>query len=94
MGSETLPDFTDRGIEEIAFKVMRIENHQVSRRYLQLLDVAKEYYTTLEQARGVGAAQREELKVKLRQLSGRYARNPAFQAFLEMRSTGLLSPEG
>jgi hypothetical protein len=32
--------------------------------------------------------------VKLRQLSGRYARNPAFQAFLEMRSTGLLSPEG
>jgi predicted ATPase len=93
LGAETLPDFTDRGIEEIAFKVMRIENHQVSPRYLELLDVAKEYYATLEQARGAAGARKEELRAKLRSLSGRYVRNPAFQAFLEMRSSGLLGPE-
>lgn len=92
LGSELLPDFANRGIEEIAVKVMRIEDPEVSLRYLELLDVAKQYYATLEETRDAVGVRLQELKDRLEQLSSRYARNPAFQAYLEMKRQGLLGP--
>ncbi len=88
-----LADFTDRGIEEIAFNVMDIKNPQVSKRYLEMLTVAKEYYTLLGEAKPDTVQKRAELKVKLQALSSPYARNPAFQAFLDMKTTAALGPE-
>ena len=90
LGSDPLPDFTDRGIEEIALKVMHIEDAAVSPRYLAMLDAAKEYFTTLDQAKQASGANLEALKERLRSLSGRYVRNPAYQAFLEMKGESVL----
>jgi hypothetical protein len=89
---EPLPDFTDRGIEEIAFKVMRIKNPEVSRRYLQMLDAARDYYAAAYKAKQAGT-DRAQLRERLRELSGRYARNPAFQAYLELKAEGLLGSD-
>lgn len=80
--------FTDRGIEEIAAKVMGIENHEVSPRYLEMLKAAREYFTLLESAennQAVGDDRAvERAKQEMDRLSARYARNPAYQAFLEL----------
>lgn len=82
--------FTDRGIEEIAMKVMGIEDHQVGHRYLEMLDTAKEYFAVLERAQKAkngNAAELKQLKQKLRELSQKYARNPAYQAYLELHGS-------
>lgn len=80
--------FTDRGIEEIAAKVMGIEDHEVSPRYLEMLKAAREYFTLLETAeknQAVGdEGAVERAKQEMDRLSARYARNPAYQAFLEL----------
>ncbi len=90
---DPLPDFTDRGLEEVTFKVMRIENHEVSPRYLELLDVAKEFYAMAYKLKEGTDAERRALRERMRKLSGRYMRNPAFQAFLEMKTEGLLGAD-
>lgn len=78
-------NFQNRGIEEIAAKVMGIEDHQTSRRYLDMLDTAREYFRVLESARRENDAPRlDELKQKLKNLSHRYADNPAYEAYLEV----------
>ena len=43
---ETL--FSNRGIEEIAMKIMGIDDPTVAPRYTEMLDVAKEYFRALE----------------------------------------------
>ena len=82
-----LGDFTDRGIEEITAKVMGIEDHQVGPRYLEMLDAARMYFQLLEKAKTTSASKThsiKQLKKRLDQLSQRYARNPAYQAYLEL----------
>lgn len=80
--------FTDRGIEEITVKVMDIEDHEVSPRYLAMLDAARRYFKLLETAtasKAIGnSAAVAEAKREMEGLSARYARNPAYQAFLEL----------
>jgi predicted ATP-binding protein involved in virulence len=93
LGSDPLPGFTDRGIEEIAVKVMGIEDAEVSPRYLELLDVAKEYFAMIEQAKPADGEQRETLRRRMRELTGRYVRNPAFQAFLELKGEAALGSD-
>jgi predicted ATP-binding protein involved in virulence len=91
---EILGDFTDRGIEEIAVKVMGIKNHQVSERYLDMLDTAKEYFELLELAKSERKpAELLKLRKKLRSLSSPYAENPAYQAYLEMHGNLKLGRE-
>jgi predicted ATPase len=83
-----------QGIEEIAVKIMGITDHNVSWRYLEMLDTAKEYFGVLETARGEKRpAQVTELKEKLHKLANRYAENPAYQAYLEMHGQLALGPE-
>lgn len=90
---DPLPDFTDKGIDEIAFKVMHVRNPDVSRRYLEMLNAAKEFYATAYHAKQSGNVDRETVRRRLHELSGRYARNPAFQAFLELKAEGLLGAD-
>jgi predicted ATP-binding protein involved in virulence len=79
--------FSNRGIEEIATKIMGIEDPTVAPRYTEMLDVAKEYFQALEgfDAAELSAQQRGALKRKLKKLTRPYADNPAYQAFLELQ---------
>jgi predicted ATP-binding protein involved in virulence len=89
-------DFTSRGIEEIAFTVMGIEDHQVSHRYLEMLDTAKKYFHLLGRAKAIKNKKSDELerlKSDLGRLSQHYARNPAYQAYLELHEALALGPE-
>ena len=86
-------DFTTSGIEEIAVRVMGIEDHQVSKRYLQMLDTAKEYFRVLEQADQSNPTNQVALRNRLRELSHKYADNPAYQAYLEMHGQLRLGSE-
>lgn len=90
---DPLPDFTDKGLDEIAFKVMHVRNPEVGRRYLEMLDAAKEFFATAHRAKLAGNANRDALRRRLHELSTRYARNPAFQAFLELKAEGLLGAD-
>ena len=78
----TVGTFENRGIEEIATKVMGITDPSVSPRYLEMLDAAKRYFEALET--DAPASARAALRRRLSRLSRPYADNPAYQAFLEM----------
>lgn len=86
-------EIRDRGIEEIAVKVMGIEEPQVSARYLEMLDSAKEYFRLLEESNVENDEQRDDLRRELRNLSRRYADNPAYQAYLEIHGNLALGPD-
>lgn len=76
--------FANRGLEEIASKVMGVTSPDVSPRYLEMLDAARKYFTTLESSSKKTGAQRAALKRKLNRLVRPYADNPAYQALLEL----------
>ncbi len=82
---ELLGGFADRGIEEIAVKVMGIDDPEVSVRYLEMLSAAKNYFMALEETERSDAIAVSKLKLHLDDLSRRFAWNPAYQAFLELR---------
>jgi predicted ATPase len=91
--------FTDRGIEEIAIKVMGVLNPLVSPRYLKMLDTARDYFLLLEEMRAMKSSpnaksgELKELKSRLDGLSQKYAQNPAFQAYLELHGLLTLGPD-
>lgn len=87
-------DFTDRGIEEIAAKVMGIEDPSMSPRYFRMLDDAKVYFRSLELAERVNPGAIAELKLQYDKISRDYADNPAYQAFIELRREAKLGPDG
>lgn len=93
LSQQPLDDFTDRSIEEIVVKVMRIEDSEVSLKYLELLDVAKRYYGLLERAKVANGGERDRLKQRMKELSSKYVRNPAFQAFLELKQTATIGSD-
>ena len=73
------------GLEEIARGLMRVERPEVSPRYRQMVDVAKNYLTMLDEA---AKAPPEKLRAYVERLAADiapYADNPAFQAFLELK---------
>lgn len=84
LSGSILGDFNNRGIEEIAFKVMGIEDRMVSARYLDMLDAARNYFRLLEEAPNAEKSDLIALKAKLDGLTQPYADDPAYQAFLEM----------
>lgn len=91
--------FTDRGIEEIAIKVMGVLDPLVSPRYLKMLETAREYFGLLEKVHAIKNApdnvssELKELKFKLDGLSQKYAQNPAYQAYLELHGKLTLGPD-
>ncbi len=82
--------YSNRGLDEIATRVMGIADPDVSPRYLEMLDTAKAYFTALESAPESSAMQRATLKRRLNELSSQYADNPAYQAFLELETVKAL----
>jgi len=92
LDGSAIGDVADRGIEEIAAKVMQVET-QTGRRYIQMLEAAKDYLRALESTSRSSRREINRLRSKLNKLSAGYARNPAYQAFLELKTDARLGSE-
>jgi hypothetical protein len=78
----------DRSIEDIAEDIMDVQIPQKSKRYLDMMKTAEQYYDLLE--KGKSAENDKELnriKNKLDELSIPFSDDPALQAFLKMKRT-------
>lgn len=80
----------NKTLEEIARGVMGVTNPQVSLRYEEMKDTAKNYLELLEEAAMAPENKLEAYKAKLAEAIAPYADNPAFQAFLEMKHAAKL----
>lgn len=78
-------EYANRGLEEVATKVMGIEEPNVVPRYTQMLDAAREYYRLLETARPGDEQQLAALKARLEELVEPFPDEPAYRAFLEVQ---------
>ena len=78
----------DMSIEDIAEHIMNVEIPQKSKRYMEMMKTAEQYYKLLEE--GKSAENDDELKRiknKLDELSIPFSDNPVLQAFLKMERT-------
>ena len=80
----------NKSLEEIARGIMDVSNPQVSLRYEEMRDTAKQYLETLEEAVMAPDDKLAEFKEKLAESIAPYADNPAFQAILEMKRAARL----
>ncbi|MEN8221243.1 MAG: AAA family ATPase [Pseudomonadota bacterium] len=78
-------EYEDKSIEDIAEYQMGVEIPQRSQRYLEMMDVAKEYYRVLEQAKTSSSEENQRLKSRLDELAAPFSDNIAYHAFLEMQ---------
>lgn len=78
-------EYSNRGLEEVATKVMGIEDPNIVPRYTQMLDAAREYYHLLETAQPGEQQQLDELKARLEELIEPFPDEPAYRAFLEVQ---------
>ncbi|NWK76918.1 AAA family ATPase [Aquitalea sp. LB_tupeE] len=78
-------EYANRGLEEVATKVMGIEDPNIVPRYTQMLDAAREYYQLLETAQPGDEQQLGELKARLEELVAPFPDEPAYRAFLEVQ---------
>lgn len=88
LDDETLQDpgeYANRGLEEVATKVMGIEEPNIVPRYTQMLDAAREYYQLLETAQLGDDQQLIEIKARLDELVEPFPDEPAYRAFLEVQ---------
>lgn len=78
-------DYSNRGLEEVATKVMGIEDPNIVPRYTHMLEAAREYYQLLETADPRDEQQLGELKTRLEELVAPFPDEPAYRAFLEVQ---------
>jgi predicted ATP-binding protein involved in virulence len=78
------------GIETIARGLMGVSRPDVGIRYAEMVDAAKEYLLTLEEAALAPDEKLAEYEKRLAERVEPYADNPAFQAFLELKHEGKL----
>ena len=93
LNERILGSFTDRGIEEITVKVLGIRDPSVSPRYLEMVTAAKKYLADLADIDESDAQAVAKLKDQLDKISHQYARNPAYQAFMELRRDSTLGTQ-
>jgi predicted ATP-binding protein involved in virulence len=87
---QPVPVLENLGIEEIASGIMGVENPEVSPRYQEMVQTAKDYLTMLDEAALTPKDRLQDFKEKLAARIKPYADNPAFQAFLEMERVAKL----
>lgn len=84
MDGEPLLDFKNKGIEEISIN-MGVEHPSTSKQYRDMRDEAKSFIQDLEDLEGTPRDKQNEFKKRLASITGPYAENPAYQAFLELQ---------
>lgn len=90
LDAQPISETGNLGVEEIARGLMHVERPEVGPRYEDMVEVAKNYLATLEEAREAPGEKLEEFKERLAESIAPYADNPAFQAFLEMKRVAKL----
>lgn len=76
-------EYADKSIEDIAENVMGIKLPQKSKRYLDMMDAAEEYFRLLRNASG-NPDKLAEAEKRLNELSMPFSDDPAFQALLKL----------
>jgi len=84
LDGEPLGEYKNLGIEEIS-KNMGVEHPEVSKEYETMKEVAKSFLQILDEAEKSPEEKQEEYKHRLAELIEPYAKNPAYQAFLELK---------
>jgi len=77
--------YSSRSIEDIVEDVMGVALPQRSRRYQEMYNTAKEYYTLLEEGGDADIEKRQAIALKLDALSAPFSEYMAYHAFLEMK---------
>jgi predicted ATP-binding protein involved in virulence len=90
LDGQPVPETGNLGIEAIAKGLMGVDHPEVSPRYEEMKQVAKDYLTTLEEAAVAPDERLAEFEKRLADGIAPYADNPAFQAFLEMERAAAL----
>ena len=78
-------EYSNRGLEEVATKVMGVEDPNVVPRYTRMLDAAREYYQLLETATPNDEQQLNQLRARLDALVEPFPDEPEYRAFLEVQ---------
>ena len=87
---QAIPDVGNTGVEAISRGLMNVSRPDVSQRYDQMVNIAKNYLIELEEADKVPTEKLADYKEALAKRIAPYADNPAFQAFLELKREGKL----
>jgi predicted ATP-binding protein involved in virulence len=82
---QTVPQTENLGVEAISRGLMNVTRPEVSPRYRAMVDVAKQYLVTLEEAAKAPEEKLAEFEKRLAEGIEPFADNPAFQAFLELK---------
>ena len=78
--------YEERSIEDIAEEIMGVAQPQRSRRFLNMVDAAEQYYRAIEDAGAESDARQVDiLRAKLDHLEERFADSPAYVALLRLR---------
>jgi len=90
LDTQPIPETGNLGVEEIARGLMDVPRPEVSPRYQEMVAVAKNYLTHLEEAKQTPPEKLAAFKMQLAESIAPYADNPAYQAFLEMKRVAAL----
>lgn len=91
--SDDSEEYVDKSIEDISEEVMGIHMPQKSERYLQMMEVAEQYYQTLAKVQNSNEDELIEIKQELDELSIPFSDDPAFTAFLKFQRGYTLKEE-
>jgi predicted ATP-binding protein involved in virulence len=89
LDNEQAEDFINKSVEDISEEIQGIELPQRSKRFLEMMETAEQYYQALEDSRRATPAQIEAIKQKLNALSMPFSDDPAYQAFLKMQRSSV-----
>ena len=84
-------DYADRSIEDIAENVMGVYLPQKSKRYLNMMQAAEQYFTLLQSATSPVDVQNAE--ERLAELAMPFSDDPAFQALLKLERVAMQGGE-
>jgi predicted ATP-binding protein involved in virulence len=84
MDGEPLLDYKNKGIEEISVN-MGVERPDASQQYMEMKEAAKNFMKEIQELEGTPRDKQEVFKQRLASVTGPYAENPAYQAFLELQ---------
>ncbi len=85
LDGEIEAEYANQNIEDVAEDIMDVEIPQRSKRYVEMMKIASEYYRKLKEAETNSNIDVSELKQELDALSVRYSNDPFFAANLEFQ---------
>jgi predicted ATP-binding protein involved in virulence len=91
---QSVPKTGNLGVETISRGLMNVTRPEVGPRYREMVEVAKNYLQTLDEAAKAPKDKLAEFEQRLAAGIEPFADNPAFQAFLELKHEAKLGGHG